>query len=145
MSHSRVALVLLFSLLPLPVLAADPPAAPAADAPVAARAVAEQAARPKALIPLYGATIALQGYDAYSTITGIRAGRPELNPMMKPIAGNPALFVTIKAGLAAATIASAEQMWKKGARREAIVMMILSSSVMTWVDVHNAAVLRGQR
>src|SRR4051812_26267239 len=143
MSHTRIAAFILFSILPLRALAADRPAdAPPAAPPIVVTAAADATPeRPRALTGLYAAAIALHGYDAYSTLTALRAGNVELNPVMQTVVGNPALFITMKAAVAAATILSAEQMWRKHQRTQAILMMIISNGVMAAVDVHNAAVL----
>ena len=146
MSHTRIALFVLFSFLPLRAFAADPPVG--VDAPVPAAVVVTQessAQRPQLLTGLYAASVALHAYDAYSTLSGLRGGAIELNPMMKPVAGNPALFMTLKAAVAATTILSAEKLWRKGQRKQAIVVMIVSNGLMAFVDAHNAAALRTQR
>ena len=146
MSYRRIALFVLFSFLPLRALAADSPAG--ADAPVPAAVVVTQEAsapRPQLLTGLYAASIALHAYDTYSTLSGLRGGAVELNPVMKPVVGNPALFVTLKAAVAATTILSAEKLWRKGQRKQAIVVMIVSNGLMAYVGAHNAAALRAQR
>ena len=146
MRHTRIALFVLFSFLPLRAVAADLPVG--ADAPVPAPVVVTQEAsaqRPQLLTGLYAASVALHAYDAYSTLSGLRAGAVELNPVMKPVVGNPALFMTMKAAVAATTILSAEKLWRKGQRKQAIVLMIVSNGLMAFVDAHNAAALRAQR
>jgi hypothetical protein len=146
MIHTRIALFALFSFLPLGAFAADPPVA--ADALVPAPVVVTQEAipqRPPLLTGLYATSIALHAYDTYSTLSGLRGGAVELNPVMKPVVGNPVLFMTMKAAVAATTILSAEKLWRKGQRKQAIVVMVISNGLMAFVDAHNAATLRGQR
>ena len=146
MSHTRIALFVLFSFLPLGAVAADLPVG--ADAPVPAPVVVTQETsvqRPQLLTGLYAASVALHAYDAYSTLSGLRAGAVELNPMMKPVVGHPALFMTMKAAVAATTIVSAEKLWRKGQRKQAIIVMIVSNGLMAFVDARNAATLRAQR
>jgi hypothetical protein len=145
-SHTRIALFVLFSCLPLRAFAGDPPVA--ADAQVVAPVVttsAVSAQRAPLLTGLYAASIALHAYDAYSTLSGLRGGGVELNPMMKPVVANPGLFTTMKAAVAATTILSAEKLRRKGERKQAIVVMVVSNGLMALVDLHNAAVLRAQR
>ena len=146
MSYTRIALFALFSFLPLRAFAADPPVG--ADAPVPAAVVVTQEAsapRPQLLTGLYAASVALHAYDAYSTLSGLRGGAVELNPVMKPVVGNPALFMTMKAAVAATTIVSAEKLWRKGQRKQAIVVMVISNGLVAFLDARNAATLRAQR
>lgn len=146
MIHTRIALIALFSILPLGAFAAEPPAT--VDAPVAEAVVVTHesiAERPPLLTGLYAASVALHAYDTYSTLSGLRGGAVELNPAMKPIVGNPALFMTMKAAIAATTIVSAEKLWRRGQRKQAIIVMIVSNGLMAFVDVHNASALRAQR
>jgi len=146
MSHTRFALVALFSFLPLGAFAAEPPVAADATVPAAVVVTHETIAqRPPLLTGLYAASIALHAYDTYSTLSGLRAGAVELNPVMKPVVGNPAVFMTVKAAITATTILSAEKLWRNGQRKQAIVVMIVSNGLMAFVDVHNGAALRAQR
>ena len=98
--------------------------------------------RPFALPGLYAGSAFLQGYDAYSTLTALRAGATEANPLMKGITRSPVAFVALKAGLTAASIMGAERLWKDDHRVAAIAMMIASNGMMAAVAAHNASVLR---
>jgi hypothetical protein len=101
--------------------------------------------RPSLLPALYATSAALQGYDTYSTLSALKAGGREANPLMKGITKNPAAFVAMKAGVAAASIMAAEQLWKSHHRIGAIGMMIASNVMMGVVAKHNAGVLSSLR
>jgi Domain of unknown function (DUF5658) len=99
------------------------------------------ARRPTLLPSLYAGTAFLQGYDAYSTLTAIKSGATEANPLMKGITASPVAFVALKAGVAVASIMSAERMWKGNHRTAAVLMMVVSNGMMAAVAAHNASVL----
>ena len=99
------------------------------------------AARPSLLPALYVGSAVLQGYDAYSTLTALKGGATEANPMMKAVTKSPAAFVAVKAGVTAASILAAEHLWKNHNRVGAIVTMIASNSFMAYVAAHNARVI----
>lgn len=143
-----------FTLMTAPVFAAEPtPIADAATAAVAAlevpsaqpadfRATVEaRLHRPGALPAMYATSVALQGYDAYSTLTALKAGGVEANPMMKTITKSPAAFIALKAGTAALSIMAAENMWKSGHKAAAIGVMVASNVAMSFVAANNARVL----
>lgn len=97
--------------------------------------------RPAALPALYASTIALQGYDVYSTLSVLNHGGVERNPLMTGVTKSPAAFVAVKAGVTTAAIMASEQMWKRHNRVGAIVTMVASNSLMVIVAAHNARVL----
>lgn len=97
--------------------------------------------RPAALPALYVASAALQGYDAYSTLTALKQGGLEANPLMKNIVKHPAAFVALKATVAATSIMAAERMWKNGNRLCAVGVMVASNVAMGFVAASNARVL----
>ena len=84
--------------------------------------------RPAILPPLYVGLAALQAYDGYSTIRGVRQNKSESNPLVGGLAGRPALFWSIKAASTAATIYAAEQLWRQHHRKQAIVTMIVRTA-----------------
>jgi len=94
---------------------------------------------------LYVNYVALQTYDGYSTINGVKRGAREVNPMMSSLAGNPAAVWAVKGGVTAASILVAERLWKQHRRRHALVTMIVSNGLMAAVAARNASVLRAQR
>jgi hypothetical protein len=101
--------------------------------------------RGRVLPILYVNYAALQAYDGYSTIHGVRRGAREANPMMSTLAGRPAAVWAVKGGVTAASIFLAERMWKENRRGLAITTVIISSALMGAVAAHNSAVLRAQR
>ncbi len=103
--------------------------------------VTERYRRPGALPGLYIASAALQGYDAYSTMTALKNGGVEANPLMKNVVKSPVAFVALKATVAATSIMAAEKMWKSGNRLGAIGVMLASNAAMGFVAVHNARVV----
>lgn len=105
-----------------------------------------RAPRRPALLPgLYATSAFLQGYDAYSTLTVLKSGGHEANPLMQSMTKSPATFVALKAGVTMAAIMSAERMWKDNHRVAAVAMMVVSNGMMAVVARHNAAVLQRVR
>ncbi|MFN7916488.1 MAG: DUF5658 family protein [Vicinamibacterales bacterium] len=97
--------------------------------------------RPGMLPALYAASAALQGYDAYSTLTALKNGGVEANPLMKTVVKNPAAFVALKASVTATSIMASEKLWKSGNRIGAIGVMVASNVMMGMVAAHNSKVL----
>jgi hypothetical protein len=97
--------------------------------------------RPSMLPALYAASAALQGYDAYSTLTALKNGGVEANPLMKNVVKSPAAFVALKASVTATSIVAAEKMWKSGNRIGAVGVMVASNVMMGMVAAHNSKVL----
>jgi hypothetical protein len=98
--------------------------------------------RPWPLPILYGSSAFLHSYDAYLTLSALEAGASEANPIMEPITRSPVAFVAVKAGLTAASIISAEQLWKQRRRKSAVVVMVLSNAMMVAIAAHNTAVVQ---
>jgi hypothetical protein len=98
--------------------------------------------RPLALPALYATTAVLQGYDAYSTLSVLKQGGVEANPVMKGITKSPMAFIGLKAGMTTLSIISAERMWKRGNRMGAVATMVASNVFMAYVAASNARVLR---
>ena len=67
--------------------------------------------RPLMLPTLYAGSALLQGYDAYSTLTALKNGGTEANPLMKGITRSPMAFIGLKAGVTMMSIMAAEKMW----------------------------------
>jgi hypothetical protein len=150
----RTAALLLTTLVAaVPAIAAEPvpgtpsvvaaaAATPAVDfvAPSARRA---ESGRSPVLPALYASLGALQAYDAYSTLTGVRGGAVEGNPLLQGVVRHPAAFVALKAGVTGASIYAAERLWRDKKRTQAFLLMVASNGVMAYVAQHNARVLRG--
>jgi hypothetical protein len=90
---------------------------------------------------LYGMSAALQGFDAYSTLSVLKHGGMEANPVMKGITKSPIAFIGLKAGVTAMSIVAAERMWKNNNRVGAIVTMVVTNGLMSAVAANNAKVL----
>jgi hypothetical protein len=150
MIRRTIASLSLMMLAATPALAADGPS----DKPVIVVEVRTEAAarddsdaatpqatkRPAALPLLFGSLTALQAFDAYSTIAGLRGGAREANPMMQTITRSPATFWTMKVMTTALPMAIAEHQWKRS-KTAAIVTMVLANGVAAAVAAHNASVL----
>lgn len=98
--------------------------------------------RPWPLPALYGSAIFLHSCDTYLTLSALNAGASEVNPVLKPFTNHPVAFIAVKAGLTAASIAGAEQMWKDNHRGRAVALMLLTNAMMVGIAAHNAAVLQ---
>jgi uncharacterized protein DUF5658 len=101
--------------------------------------------RPMLLPTLYAGSALLQGYDAYSTLSALKSGATEANPLMKGITKSPVAFIALKAGMTTVSIMAAERMWKDNHRVRAIVVMAISNGMMAMVAKHNAGVLNRVR
>ena len=157
MVRHTVAAALMLSTLVLatPVRAAENEETPVTDAAIAAVAAPEQARvfsriyrapqRTPLLSGLYVSLGALQAYDAYSTVTALKQGAVEANPMMKGVANHALMFTAVKAGVTGATILAAEQLWKNHKKTQAILLMVASNGLMAYVAHNNAGVLRSLR
>jgi hypothetical protein len=97
--------------------------------------------RPLVLPTLYASSALLQGYDAYSTLSAIKHGATEANPLMKGVTRSPVAFIGLKAGVTVMSIMAAERMWKNNNRLGAVLTMVASNSMMAMVAAHNASVL----
>jgi hypothetical protein len=97
--------------------------------------------RPIALSSLYAGSVFLQSYDAYSTLSALRNGGTEANPLMKGITKSPVAFIGLKAGVTMMSIMAAERMWKDNNRVRAVLTMVATNGFMAAVAAHNTAVL----
>jgi len=97
--------------------------------------------RPLALPSLYAGSVFLQSYDAYSTLSALRKGGTEANPLMKGITKSPVAFIGLKAGVTVMSIMAAERMWKDNNRVGAVLTMVATNGFMAAVAAHNTAVL----
>jgi uncharacterized protein DUF5658 len=101
--------------------------------------------RPPMLMALYVGEVALQTFDGYSTIAGVRQGHREINPLIGPFADRPVAFWTVKALSTATSIVLTERLWRRQHRKEAVVLMIITDGMMTAVGARNAAILGWSR
>jgi hypothetical protein len=116
------------------VLADLPPGMMQLDAPGVPR-------RSAALSGMYVTFAALQGLDAYSTSRAVAAGAVELNPSMRPVAGNLGAMVAVKGAATATAILFIEKIRKRN-RKGALILMATLNGVTAAVVANN---LRQQR
>ena len=141
MTRTIAAATLSLTLFALPVCAEDDAATSSTVTGMTSSArVSEALARPAALTALYASYGALQAYDVYSTRQALARGAREANPLMQGVVGNTGAFVAMKAGVAVATIAAAEKLWKTN-KPAAIGVMIAGNSVAAMVAARNARTL----
>jgi hypothetical protein len=91
---------------------------------------------------LYLSLAGLNAFDAYSTTRGLAGGATESNPLMKPMAGNPAVLWAVKGAVTATSIVMAERLWKSNRKAQAVAVMVISNGMMAMVAARNASVLR---
>jgi hypothetical protein len=143
---TRTWLMLAVSVLAVtvPALAADNPPADPLDlsAPLAV-SVVSPTTRGVVLPVLYAGFGLLQAYDGVSTLTAVKHGAIEMNPVMTGLSGNAAALWAVKGGVTVLAIFTAERLWREHRRPEAIATMIVANGVMAAVAAHNASVLRG--
>jgi len=90
-----------------------------------------------ALLPAMYATLGLvQAWDLHSTMTALKAGAREANPVAAPFAGKTGSLVALKAATTAGTIFFAERMWRKN-RVGAFVLMGVINGATAAVALHN--------
>ncbi len=141
MTRTIAAATLSLTLFALPAHAEDDAAtANTVTGMTAPATVSQSLARPAVLTALYASYGALQAYDVYSTRQALARGAREANPLMQGVVGNTGAFVAMKAGVAVATIAAAEKLWKTN-KPAAIGVMIAGNSVAAMVAARNARTL----
>jgi hypothetical protein len=102
------------------------------------------ARRPAALPLLYASFVVLQGLDAHSTLTAVRAGGTEANPAVKGLVAEPATFVGAKLAATAATLYLTERLWKKH-RVAAVVLLVAVNAAYGVIVANNYASRAGRR
>jgi hypothetical protein len=94
--------------------------------------------RPSPLVPLYLGLAAAQALDLHSTALAIDRGARERNPLLRALGeDNTWEAAAIKAGLTGATIWTAERMWKRHHRVQAVILMAAVTAFQAAVDAHN--------
>jgi hypothetical protein len=134
MSRALVIALVGILLSPTAVWAADETVAPAMST-----------TRPALLMPLYAGNIALQGFDAYSTLAAVQKNSVEQNPLVSGLAGSPAAFIAVKGGVTVLSIVAAERLWRSGHRAGAVAAIAVANGLMTAVAINNANTLRRMR
>jgi hypothetical protein len=90
----------------------------------------------KALLPLYASTAVLQLLDMHSTLTAMKHGAVEGNPLMAGVTSQGPAFLAVKAGIAASTIFAVRGLAKRN-KLAAIVTLIGINSAYGFVISHN--------
>jgi len=98
----------------------------------------------KTMAPFYASTVVLQVLDVRSTLQVIKLGGGEGNPLLKGIVSHPALFMGVKAAMAAASIYAAHKLAKHN-KIGAIATMVALNSVYAMVVEHNVQLARTMR
>lgn len=99
-----------------------------------------------AVLPsLYVSLAALNAFDAYTTSKGLALGAGEANPMMRAVAGRPAVLWAVKGGVTAGSVFIAERLWKKNNKVGAIAVMLATNGMMATVAARNSSVIRQQQ
>src|SRR5262245_8728557 len=96
----------------------------------------------KLMTSLYASTVMLQALDVHSTMSALRSGATEANPLMQGATRNQAMFVAVKAGVAASTILAAKQLSKRN-KTAAVATLVAINSAYALVVSHNYRVARG--
>jgi hypothetical protein len=93
--------------------------------------------RPSTLMTsLYASTVLMQALDVHSTLSAFSVGATEANPMMEGVTRTPAMFIAVKAGVAASTIFAAKQVYKRN-KVAAVVTLVAINSAYAMVVSHN--------
>jgi hypothetical protein len=120
------------------------PVAPEAQQTIGRPSFAYGSIALKTLLPFYASTAALQMLDVRSTLQVIKLGGSEGNPILHGLAAHPAMFVGVKAAIAAVSIYSAHRI-AKHSKVGAIATMVALNSVYGMVVAHNYQVARSMR
>lgn len=97
------------------------------------------------LFGLSASLVSLQAYDAYSTLSAVKLGATESNPLMAGVAQHPAALVLLKGGVTAGSIFAASRLWKEHRRGAAIALLAATNGMMAVVAAHNASTLGSMR
>jgi hypothetical protein len=100
--------------------------------------------RPAALVPLYLSFAALQALDVQSTLSAVRNGGREANPVMAGLVDKPATLVAVKAATGAGIVYFVERLRTRN-RTAALMMMAAFDSVYATIVARNYAVGRRLR
>jgi hypothetical protein len=93
---------------------------------------------------LYASTVMMQALDVHSTLSAFRSGATEANPLMEGVTRNQAMFVAVKAGVAASTILAARQLSKRN-KAAAVATLVAINSAYALVVSHNYRVGRATK
>jgi Domain of unknown function (DUF5658) len=94
-----------------------------------------------ALTSLYVSFVTLQVLDAHSTLSAVRHGAREMNPLVATFADRPAALVALKAGTAAGVLYMTERV-RRRSRVGALLMMVAFNSAYATVVANNYSIAR---
>jgi hypothetical protein len=98
--------------------------------------------RPPVLVPLYLSLAALHVADTVATVQAVREhDAREMNPAMRPFAGDHAALLLIKSASMAGTVFAVEKLWKRN-RAAAIITMIGINAAYAAVVSNNLRAVR---
>jgi hypothetical protein len=97
------------------------------------------------VITLSASLVSLQAYDTYSTLSALKLGGTETNPLMQGVVKHPAALILLKGGVAAGSIFAATRLWQQHHRGAAIALLAMTNGTIAVVAAHNASVLRTMR
>jgi hypothetical protein len=106
----------------------------AAGASAQSPARAPEQKRPSLLVPLYASQAVLNGLDVHSTMTALRAGNVEGNPVMRGL--TPKQMLGMKAASSASTILITEKLWRRH-RAAAVGLMVASNVSLAVIAARN--------
>jgi hypothetical protein len=119
--------------------------APAPEAVSSSRPTFDYGSSPfKTMLPFYASTAVLQVLDVRSTLQVVKLGGGEGNPVLQGLVGHPAMFMGVKAAIAASSIYAAHKLAKHN-RFGAIATMAGLNSVYAMVVAHNYQLARSMR
>jgi hypothetical protein len=97
------------------------------------------------LVALSASLVSLPAYDAYSTLSALKLGGTESNPLMQGVVRHPAALILLKGGVTASSIFAATHLWQQHHRGAAIALLAVTNGTMAAVAAHNASALRTWR
>jgi hypothetical protein len=118
------------------VVPADAPAVDAPQIPYNILHGRPESRGSKALMPLYASAAMLQILDVHSTLSAMRNGAHEGNPLMTPVTSQTPAFVAVKAGIAASTIFAVRSLAKRN-KAAAVAALIGINVGYGFVVSHN--------
>ena len=98
----------------------------------------------KLMTSLYASTVMMQALDVHSTLSALRSGATEANPLMQGATRNQAMFMAVKVGVAASTILAAKQLSKRN-KAAAVATLVAINSAYALVVSHNYRVAQSMK
>jgi hypothetical protein len=99
--------------------------------------------RPRLLVPLYISNVALGLADVATSVTAVKRGAREANPLIANLQSDTWKMTTVRMAGAATTIVFAEGLRRRGHPRAAVVTMLAINAANVAIVMHNYGVNRG--